>query len=285
MLIIIVKFLVSVVYKQYIILNIFHFLLNIIKMIALFFRKFSKSISENISKGVKSILLFTVYCSLFTACTGSSDAFLDKAKEQLQKGKAKEAVEYLNQAIDKDPENAKAFNMRGAANFELKDYASALLDYEQAIKLEPKDYKPYFNRASVKMEKSDWEGALVDCNKASEIQPDTAEIYIKRGIVYAALIKIPEALNDFEKAIKLNPKEVNALYNRGNIYFQTGDLENATKDFVQAVQIDPQFAKAFYALGITQQKSGKADEACMSLKTANRLGYSDARVALDSFCK
>ena len=81
-----------------------------------------------------NFLLLTAHNLLLTSCTGSSEAFLDKAKEQLQKGNAKDAVGYLNQAIDKDPENAKAFNMRGAANFELKDYANALLDYEKAIK-------------------------------------------------------------------------------------------------------------------------------------------------------
>jgi len=230
-------------------------------------------------------LLLIINCSLLIGCSGSSEAFLEKAKEQLQKGNAKEAVQYLNQAIDKDPANAKAFNMRGAAYFELKDYANALLDYEQAIKIDPKDYKPYFNRASVKMEKSDWEGALNDCTKAAEIQPDTAGIYVKRGISYAALLKIPEAINDFNKAISLNPKETNALYNRGNIYFQTKDFTSAEKDFLAAVRIDSRFAKAFYGLGIVEQQMGKIDEACMSMKNANRLGYADAKTASDSFCK
>jgi tetratricopeptide (TPR) repeat protein len=230
-------------------------------------------------------LLFTAYYLLFSACTGSSEAFLEKAKEQLQKGNAKDAVGYLNQVIDKDPENARAFNMRGAANFELKDYANALLDYEKAIKLNPKDYKPYFNRASVKMEKSDWEGALTDCTKASEIQPDTAEIYVKSGIIHAALLSVPEAINDFDKALKLKPTEINALYNRGNIYFQTKDFEKAEKDFLAAVKVDSRFAKAFYGLSIVQQKMNKSDEACMNMKMANRLGYADAKTALDSFCK
>jgi tetratricopeptide (TPR) repeat protein len=234
---------------------------------------------------LRNCLLLIIYCSLFIGCTGSSEAFLEKAKEQLQKGNPKEAVGYLNQAIDKDPENARAFNMRGAANFELKDYANALLDYEKAIKLDPKDYKPYFNRASVKMEKSDWEGALNDCEKATEIQPDTAEIHVKSGIIHSALLRIPEAINDFDKALKLNPKETNALYNRGNIYFQTKDFENAEKDFLAAVKVDSRFAKAFYGLSIVQQKMKKTDEACMNMKMANRLGYADAKTAMDSFCQ
>ena len=33
--------------------------------------------------------------------------------------------------------NAEAFNSRGVAYFELKEYANATLDYDQAIKLSP----------------------------------------------------------------------------------------------------------------------------------------------------
>ena len=92
-------------------------------------------------------MIFPVLMGWMTACTGSAEAFLEKAKGELQKGKAKEAIEYLNQAIDKDAQSAAAFNMRGAAYFELKDYTNALLDYEQAIKLDASNYKP-FSRAN-----------------------------------------------------------------------------------------------------------------------------------------
>lgn len=236
------------------------------------------------SKFTNYCLLLTVICSLLTACTGSSEAFIEKAKEQMIKGKPTEALPFLNKAIDKDPTNPKAFNMRGAAYFELKDYVNASLDYEKVMQLDPKDYRPYFNRASIKMEKSNWEGALTDCSKAIEIQPDTADTYTKRGMVYAALKQPEKAIKDFDKALKLNPSETNALYNRGNIYFQLDDFERAGKDFATAIEIDPVFAKAFFGLGIVQQKMGKKDAACLSLKRANKLGYPDAKEALETYC-
>jgi tetratricopeptide (TPR) repeat protein len=95
------------------------------------------------NKKIALSMIFPVLMGWMTACTGSAEAFLEKAKGELQKGKAKEAIEYLNQAIDKDAQSAAAFNMRGAAYFELKDYTNALLDYEQAIKLDASNYKPF----------------------------------------------------------------------------------------------------------------------------------------------
>ncbi len=141
----------------------------------------------NMKKKIHKICIFSLTLSVclqfFASCTGSAEAFIEKAKVTLQKGNAKEAVAYLNEAIGKDASNAAAFNMRGAAYFELKDYPNALLDYEQAIKLNPQDYKPYFNRASIKMEQSNWQGALDDCTKAIELSANNAVLYGKRDII------------------------------------------------------------------------------------------------------
>ena len=103
-------------------------------------------------------------------------------------------------------------------------------------------------------------------------------------MVYAALKQPENAIKDFDKALKLDPSETNALYNRGNIYFQLDNLERAGKDFATAIQIDPVFAKAFFGLGIVQQKMGKKDAACLSLKRATTLGYPDAKEALETYC-
>ena len=104
------------------------------------------NLPPNMKKKFHKICIFSLTLSvclqLFASCTGSAEAFIEKAKVTLQKGNAKEAIEYLNEAIDKDASSAAAFNMRGAAYLELKDYPNALLDYEQAIKLNPQDYKP-----------------------------------------------------------------------------------------------------------------------------------------------
>ncbi|PAC26154.1 tetratricopeptide repeat protein, partial [Flectobacillus sp. BAB-3569] len=91
--------------------------------------------------------------------------------------------------------------------------------------------------------------------------------------------------HDFDKALEIDPKDTNALYNRGNIKFQSAELEDAIKDFTEAVKIDAQFAKAYYGLGLAYQKLGNSDASCMNLKQANRLGYPDAKTALETYCK
>lgn len=223
--------------------------------------------------------------ALLTACSQSSDAFLQKGKELMREGKTAEAIEYLNKSIDKNLKNAEAFNTRGVAHFELKSYENAMLDYGQAIQIEPSLYKPYFNRALLFTAQNRLSDALADYNKAVEAAPDTADVYLNRGQVLALLDSIPAATSDFEKAVSLNGKNVQAWYNLGNTYYRLKDYPRAIANFRKATLIDPKFGKAFYGLGLAQHDNGDKEIGCNSLKQALNTGYSEAATAIEKYCK
>ncbi|MCY7353247.1 MAG: tetratricopeptide repeat protein [Cytophagaceae bacterium] len=222
---------------------------------------------------------------LLFACSGSSDSWLEKGRQALSADKPKEAIESLNRAIEKNEQNARAFNARGVAYFELKDYTNALLDYEQAIKVQPDWYQPYFNRARLKVEQTDWEGALKDFSEAVSRQPDSSEVYTNRGTVLYNLGRLPEAMHDFDKAIQLKTTDATALFNRGNILFRQRNYPAAIADFEAAVRADSKFGKAFHALGLARISAGNREEGCLSLKQAGRLGYSVAQGSVETYCQ
>lgn len=234
--------------------------------------------------------LFVLFFSMgLSACT-SSDAYVEQARAFLRAGKSKEAISALNQAIETDQENVEAFNMRGVAYFERKEYSNAQLDYDQAIKLAPEFYRPYYNRALLKMAQNDLQGALKDYSDAIRFVPDTAktagsDLYLNRGQLFATQNQIQPALTDLTKAIELNPKNAFALYNRGNLYFEQKKLPNALSDFQKAVEANPSFGKAFYGLGLAQLLNEQRDAGCLSLKQAQQLGYADAVNAVNQYCQ
>jgi len=152
----------------------------------------------------------------------------------MKEGKFREAIEPLNMAIDADADNVEAFNTRGVAYFELKEYGNALLDYEQAMKLEPDFYRPYYNRALLKLAQNDQAAALKDYSDAIRLAPDTAktaisDIYLNRGQLFAAQGQTQAALTDFSEAITKNGRNALALYNRGNLLFQQKNLAGACR--------------------------------------------------------
>jgi len=90
------------------------------------------------------LVLFIVF-----GCGASSQELVEKARLAMKEQKFEEAILLLNKAIDRNAQNADAFNARGVALFELGKYNDAMLDYKQAIELAPKNYRPYFNRAEL----------------------------------------------------------------------------------------------------------------------------------------
>jgi tetratricopeptide (TPR) repeat protein len=232
-------------------------------------------------KSIAVVILFPILSS----CSNSSEAFLEKGRELLKTGKSKEAIEMLNNAIDKDEDNAEAFNARGVAFFEEKDYNSAQMDYEKAMKLNPEWYKPVFNRALLRVAKQDLEGALIDYDLAIKLDTLQSEVYLNRGFIYAENQKYSAAQSDFSKAAKLDSTNKNAWYNLGNIQFQLENYDEAQTSFKKTIELDPNFGKAFYGLGMIFVNKDDNENACVNLKQANRLGYEAAKTALNVYCK
>ena len=121
---------------------------------------------------------------VWQACSQSSEAFLQKAKELMQAQQYEQALDFANKAIEKDESNAELFNLRGVIYFELKKYPNALLDYERAISLNTKDYRPYFNRAELHRTQGRAAEALRDYDQAVLLSPNTADLYLNRGVLH-----------------------------------------------------------------------------------------------------
>ncbi len=218
------------------------------------------------------------------SCQDSSDAYLEKGKTLLREGKTREGIGYLNQAIEKDLDNAEAFNTRGVAYFELKEYPNAMLDYRQAIQIAPTLYRPYFNRALLFTAQNQLDSALIDYSKAARLAPDTADVFLNRGQVYAMLDQVPQAIQDFEKATRLDAENALAWYNLGNTYYRRQEFAKAIPAFDKATRRDPKFGKAFYGLGLSQYEGGEKDLGCLSLQQAERLGFAEAAAAIANYC-
>lgn len=222
---------------------------------------------------------------LLISCSNSSDAFLEKGRQMMQQGDFQGALNFLNKAIEKDPANDNALNARGVANLELKRYKEAQLDFDQAINVNPNIYKPYYNRGRNQAAQQKWKEAEDDFTKAIQLAPDTADIYFNRGVVYFQLNKFPEALQDFGKAILLNPQNHDYYYNRGTTKLRIQDIQGALNDFQQSVKINPRFAKGYYTLGLEELLSKNQEQGCEHLHRADDLGYSEAKQALQTYCK
>ena len=112
----------------------------------------------------------------------------------------KKAVEYWSRAISKNQNTVKAYNNRGIAYHELKQYDKAIKDYSQAIKLDPANVSTYNNRGNSYYELNKYDQALADFNQSLKRKPDYAKAHLNRGLAYYQMDQTDKACRDFQNA-------------------------------------------------------------------------------------
>ena len=85
-----------------------------------------------------------------------------------------DAINSYSQAINIEPNDAKAYSERGDARRGLNDFAGAIADYNRAVELEPSFADAYNNRAFIHNRQQNYEQAKADLEKA-------AQLYLAQG--------------------------------------------------------------------------------------------------------
>jgi len=129
----------------------------------------------------------------------------------LQTSQNEEALEYLNTAIEKDPENHSFYNARGVLNDMGKNYESALADYSKALELKEDYFEPllnigviYYNRGAEEMNAAN----DIKDNRKYEIAKKEANETFYKSLPY------------MEKAHEMKPDDRMVLETLKNLYYR-----------------------------------------------------------------
>ena len=121
--------------------------------------------------------------------------------------KPDQAVNLLGKVIQQNPDFAPAYNNRGNAYRDLRQYSKAIQDYNRAISLNPKFAKAYNNRGNVYFDQKNYQMAIRDYNQSVSLNPDYKLAYMNRGLAYHQLKQNPLACKDFNKACQMGECE------------------------------------------------------------------------------
>jgi len=155
------------------------------------------------------------------------------------------AIEYLNEAIQNDPNNPQWYLNRGFVKHVLRDYEGAMIDYNTALEINPNFAFAYNNRGALKVSMNDTQGAFQDYEIALSKNPNYSDVYYNRGNLRYMLDDLKGALEDYDKAIELNPKDSEAYNNRGVVKKRLNFNVGALSDYSQAIAIDPNDSIAY----------------------------------------
>ncbi|MCU0532513.1 MAG: tetratricopeptide repeat protein [Hydrococcus sp. Prado102] len=169
----------------------------------------------------------------------SAQDFFERGLDKANKEDFKGAIEYYNQAIQLAPKYAEAYNNRGNAYRNLKNYPKAISDFNESIRLKnPSLHLPYNNRGLAYSDLKEYQKALADYTKAISLNPDYTLAYYNRGLVYSDLKEYQEAIADYTKAISLNREYAKAYNNRGIAYSDLKEYQKALADYNESIRLN-----------------------------------------------
>jgi tetratricopeptide (TPR) repeat protein len=194
----------------------------------------------------------------------------------------------IEAAADTPQALSAAYNSRGNAHQEIRDYERALADYNEAIRLEPRSAHPHNGRGNVYRAKGDNDRAILDYSEAIRLDPKYGSPYNGRGNAYLDREDYDRAIADYNQAIRLDPANPYPYNGRGNAHRAKGDLDWAIADFTESARLDPHYARPYHGRGIAQRARGDLARAIDDYNEAVKLDPKDVGVrrsrAYANFC-
>ena len=156
----------------------------------------------------------------------------------------KDAIDYFQQAIQKDPGFALAYT--GLADASLQMYANT------------KD--------------SFWsQKALGSAQRAEQLKEDLPEVHFALGEVYRSTGKTAQAIAEIKRGLALSPNSDVGYVRLGKVYLESGDKEEAIAAYKKAIEVDPYFPGFHIELGRAYFSMGQNDKAVEEFKRVTEL--------------
>jgi protein O-mannosyl-transferase len=164
-----------------------------------------------------------------------------------QNSKWKDSITLWTNVIEKYPDAAFAYNIRGYAFFNNNDNVNAMKDYKIAIELKNDYSDAWFNLATSKLLSQDFNGAIEAFNRTLKIDSLYGDAYFNRG--YAKFYGLHDnqgALYDLKTALKYIKNDYMLYFNLGVVQFTVNDYEGAMNAFNNAIKVKNYYPDAWY---------------------------------------
>lgn len=94
--------------------------------------------------------------------------------------------------------------MKGNELYGEGKYPDAIKQYEEALKRNPNDAKLFANKATALMKLMEYPSALIDINKCIDLDPTYVKAYAKKGVIHHMMKEYHKALDAYDQGLKID---------------------------------------------------------------------------------
>ncbi len=181
----------------------------------------------------------------------------------------KKAIEFFNQAIEKDSNYALAYS--GLADcYALGDYPLppkekyplARQAALKALELDDSLAEPHTALGRIRQE-YDWdrEGAEKEFKRAIELNPNSSLAHMRYGWFFMCLGRFDEAIAESRQAVALDPLSPLINWALAANFDSARRYDEAIEQDLKTLEIDPSYARAVYQIGYIYERKGMYEKA------------------------
>jgi TolB-like protein/Tfp pilus assembly protein PilF len=191
------------------------------------------------------------------------------------------AVEFLSQAIERDPSFALAYvglgdayllggGGKGISRSVLTEKARSAA--QKALDLDPSLGEAHNTLANIKFY-YDWDfvGGEAEWKRAIQLSPNYPTAHHWYAEAISTQGRFDESFAEYDRALELEPLSLPIATDRCLAYRYARQFDRAIECLKKLVDVDPSFVRTHYYLGQTYEVSGKFEEALNEFEAGDRL--------------
>jgi serine/threonine-protein kinase len=186
----------------------------------------------------------------------------------------KKAIEYLQQAVAKDPKYALAHAGLADAYLFLGSYWVEAISEAKAAAIKAIELDPTLAEAHVALGHIrlwlDWDRAAAETEfrRGIEINPASALAHNEYAMYLAAVGRVGDAMTEIARAQEADPGSAIVGTNRGWCLLYSRKSTDAVEQFRRTLQLDPNYLGAHWGLGAAYAQEAQFEDAIAELKRA-----------------
>jgi tetratricopeptide (TPR) repeat protein len=166
----------------------------------------------------------------------------------------------LEQWLEREPDNPRAFFARGRVWQRLHDFSRAATDFGRAVELDPENADARLALAVALLEVGRTEEALGHLEHLRERRPNAPEVLVRLALVWKGLGQNERARQVVGEILSRRPDYVPALTLQGQLALETGKPSEAEAPLRRALALAPLDRQANYHwLGYVKQRGSPAE--------------------------
>lgn len=159
-----------------------------------------------------------------------------------EQGDNEHAGQWLEKALQVNPQNVKAWYEKGWINMQT-DQGAAITAFEKTLSIQPDFALAHRDLGMVQFQQKNYAVAAKHLARAVDLGIDDPAIYNFLGISYSRTNRVREAVESYQQALKRDPDRAEAHLNLAYAYQRLNRPSEAKTEYAQACRLESKFCQ------------------------------------------